>query len=395
MKWTNPGHEYDEVGNYLCNLQTVYILGDDYRGSFYHVFSRLGLRVVFVVSSPLEGSRNNIGTTISFDEFLLLKHIDHVMLINIHRAGADEAIARLDANGYRRDCDYFIYHPGTRQNKLLELYLLYKYDFLMIPSLSIICTSVCNLNCAGCLNFTEFNPKMRHQPFASMTKEMEALFRFMDYVDLLHISGGEPLLYPHLYDYCGYVGANYRDKIGDLSITTNGTIIPSDELCELLNKYSIKLIVNDYRPNVISSIDTVIEKVESFSVSFIINKAIEWIDLAPFTSDNTGKNDNELIQHHNNCACPWSEYNDGKLYSCNYAHYAEEAAIASYDGDSYIDLYHDSCDKKILYEFRSGYTKNGYLQFCKRCAGFFNNTNKIPVAKQIPKLRNKINELEV
>jgi hypothetical protein len=57
--------------------------------------------------------------------------------------------------------------------------------------------------------------------------------------------------------------------------------------------------------------------------------------------------------------------------------------------NDYFDLRNiTSENKKELVEFRMGYTENGYVDFCRRCAGWCTiNKKPVPVAKQLK--RNK------
>ena len=48
MKWTNPGHEFDALGERLLKIKTIYIYGTDYQDSSYFAFAKFGFRVVFI-----------------------------------------------------------------------------------------------------------------------------------------------------------------------------------------------------------------------------------------------------------------------------------------------------------------------------------------------------------
>ncbi len=52
MKWTNKGHEYDEIGNIFSHSSRIYIYGDNYEGkNAYRLISFLKVPVVMVRSS--------------------------------------------------------------------------------------------------------------------------------------------------------------------------------------------------------------------------------------------------------------------------------------------------------------------------------------------------------
>jgi hypothetical protein len=380
VKWTNPGHEYDAIGEHLRNIHTVYVYGLNYKDSQHFVFSRLGLKVVFIRVEP---EYDDVWDSITIDDYYAIPRENQVVILSSFHPDYQDIKNTFAEKGYKRDWDYFVINPGTRENKLLEVFLLYVHDFLMISSLSLISTTVCNLNCRGCLNFTEYNKKQRHMSIDYMKRSIDLLFNNVDYVRLLHISGGEPLLHPNLDAVFSYLGSRYCENIGELTTSTNGTVIPSEELCSAMRDSNVRVIIDDYRPNVDSRADEVAEKFHSYGIHTTIAKVEHWIDLEPYCTDYSSKNEEWLREHFDNCACPWVDIDNGVLHSCNYAQYAEEAGISDYDECSRLDLSQKGLNKKIIYEFRTRFNTRGYLNFCKRCAGFSNNKNTIPPAVQV------------
>lgn len=58
--------------------------------------------------------------------------------------------------------------------------------------------------------------------------------------------GGEPFLHLQLADTIKYLGTCYADKIGQIVIITNGTVLPKQELLKILQKYKVSLSISDY-----------------------------------------------------------------------------------------------------------------------------------------------------
>nr|MCR5669034.1 radical SAM protein [Lachnospiraceae bacterium] len=78
---------------------------------------------------------------------------------------------------------------------------------------------------------------------------------------------------------------------------------------------------------------------------------------------------------------------DGKIFMCNYSAYAAVAGINVTEEDEYYDLkkYDDSKAKELI-EFRLGYSKKGYVSFCKKCRGFSSKNQLVArAAKQVEK----------
>jgi hypothetical protein len=75
---------------------------------------------------------------------------------------------------------------------------------------------------------------------------------------------------------------------------------------------------------------------------------------------------------------------DGKLYGCNYAGYASVAGLTAETAGDYYDLGTFSGEKKAeLVEFRLGFNERGYMEFCKKCAGYGNNSHPVKAAEQL------------
>lgn len=74
-------------------------------------------------------------------------------------------------------------------------------------------------------------------PLDIAKKSADVFFSKYDCVGEFVLIGGEPLLYKNLIEIVEYIGSKYGSKIILFSITTNGTIIPSDELIKICMRY--------------------------------------------------------------------------------------------------------------------------------------------------------------
>ena len=83
------------------------------------------------------------------------------------------------------------------------------------------------------------------------------------------------MLYKQIADLIVYIDQNYGDRIDTLRTVTNGTVIPSDEICEKLSKYRLEITVDDYRdavPGTMRILRKLIEKLERYKIRYYINK---------------------------------------------------------------------------------------------------------------------------
>jgi len=381
MKWINKGHELDGMGNIIQSTKNIYIFGAGNYGkmlfSLIHKdYSILGfldndLRKTEFCGLPVYDAKS-LSVSIS---------TNFIIIVAAGSASCPSMVAQMEKLGYKCGVNLFTI------DLFFSLYGLFVKNKVFLPSISFLPTTKCNLHCEACLNFSTYNSNQIHRSLSELKRDLDLFFSCVDYILLVHISGGEPMLYPQLKELLIYLSKTYGSKIGKISTTTNGTVLPSREICEVIHNYDIEVALDDYR-SALSGVDKRFQEIEQrfkeMQVNYYVNCADSWIDLAPMTTDHSTWNDQTLCNYFDACHVPFQELRDGKLYSCNYASYAivaglsEEAEEDTYDLKSFTSEF-----KAELVEFRLGYNNKGYTNFCKYCSGYVNiNKNIVPVAKQ-------------
>lgn len=387
MKWKNKGHEFDEMGKSFIENPDLYIYGaGDYGTKVYKLLHWLGVEISFIDGNRKKQIEGFLGqkvySPIELRDTLKGKNI----VIAAGTKIAQEMEKILLEYGYKRNVDFWDYSFFCQE--ILPVYMIYVKKKCYMNSVGFLSTTVCNLNCDGCLNFTAYNKNMKHEDLEMLKKTLDEYFKVVDYVNLFSYTGGEPLLYPNLDEMIEYIGSNYRDKIHTFLMSTNCTIVPMDSTCELFKKYNFKVCIDNYSEYVekAKTILPLIEgKLQKYEIEYYVasGDVAYWIDLAPDKTDNSSLTDEQLIEYHTKCACPYHEIRDGKIYACNYASFAMKAGLVEENRNDWLSL-KEIIDKKILCEFALGYTEKGYVDFCKKCAGFLPiNPYKKPVGKQV------------
>ncbi len=113
----------------------------------------------------------------------------------------------------------------------------------------IICVGqACNFKCRDCVNFAPYAHKenMRYC-IEDIKNDLDALLRHFSRIDKLHIQGGEPFLYTDLKELLMYIDAKYRDIIDTVQIATNGGILPSEDVIQVLKKGNYDVRISNYR----------------------------------------------------------------------------------------------------------------------------------------------------
>ncbi|MCT4592699.1 MAG: radical SAM protein [Anaeromicrobium sp.] len=387
MKWTNRGYEFDKQGVYLKGIKKIYIYGAGKLGmEFLHMFRTFDdfdCEIKFIDADRAKQKAGYLDLKVlSPEEFFQTSKEEHIVIVAASIQNTITIMEKMQAFGYEEDVDCF-----TVQ-RFLPIYSGYVRDKVYFPSISFLPTTRCNLNCEACLNFNPYNKNQTDIDLNILKADVDIFFQCVDYIGLFHISGGEPLLYPQLGHLIEYIDNNYRKKIYRLEITTNGTIILSDEICKILKKHNVNVILDDYTealPQNKQRFEKVMNKMKAHCIEYFINKVDSWIDLCPLTTNHYDWNDQKLMDFYEACKNPFQELRDKKIYSCNYASYAMKAGLNVDSCNDYYDLTTFNLKKKKeLIEFRLGYTEKGYVDFCKKCSGLSTTINKniVVVAKQ-------------
>lgn len=398
MKWTNKGHQFDTLKFLFQKRNSILIYGAGVYGA--QVFDALRLpfvrdAVVGFVDRDKEKQRiGYLGKPVYDPSILFDRHDeDHLIVVAMIDEKATKLMLRLERAGYVKNWDFFYYDRflrvmGKLNSPFLYSFALYARGITYISSLCMIPGTQCNLNCRECLNFTPYLPRFTVRPIEEVIKDVDLFFQWVDYTPRFQISGGEPLLYPDLARAMDYIGENYRSKIDSFEVVTNGTLLPSTEILASIQKNCMTVYLDNYTSALPKGLDKrkeIIERLETYQINWVDNTVEEWFTLDIENTDNSCMPEDELAEYYDTCAVPWHCFENGKFYSCNFARFAMKAGLNTEDKNDCFDLSTmTEEDRPELMEFLLGYTEKGYVNFCKRCAGWGPNNLRapIPVAEQ-------------
>lgn len=374
MKWTNRGHEYDAYWNEIRDIRSVYLFGAGLTGKSVKSLleNKLGL-MGFIDNDKNKQGRVMEGLPVlRSDEVVCDKHTAVLVTVAPEMAGAILADL-IEKNITAYDMHFF-----------LPVYFMYSRNELVLTSLSYLPATVCNLCCKNCLNFAPYIKKQTFRDIDRLKADVDLLFSQVNYILLFHVSGGEPFLYPQLGEFLSYIGNRYKGQICRLELTTNGTVLPSEGICRMLEKYGVGVVLDDYRdalPEYQDIFLAICERFEKYGVSYRIQKAESWIALNP-EQPPKDLSEKEIQAHFRSCGVPWQEYREGRFYLCNYSAFAAVAGLYQVKENEWFSIENDF-NKKELMEFRLGYSEKGYVDFCRQCDGYFNNPYQVTPAEQV------------
>lgn len=245
-------------------------------------------------------------------------------------------------------------------------------------------TTKCTLNCRHCNLFIPYHKEHVNFSFEEMKRDIDLFFERIDFVTYFGLIGGETFLNPDLQKCIVYLGENYREKIGRITVVTNGTILPTESLLKTIKKYEMYLSISDYT-NVVpyeKKMAQLIEKAEEYKLDYFRNPAIVWTDFG-FPEFPVKRSPKQLEEHLKSCRPNWNALHGGKFYYCNVSWCAEQSGHFRLSPEDYIEMEQiDPGDKAACRRIVE--LSRGTSTFCKICGGCGkDNTNYVPTGAQI------------
>lgn len=256
----------------------------------------------------------------------------------------------------------------------------------------------CNFKCKNCNMFMPYYKTDIRYTLEELKDNIDKFFSVVDYVCYIGFIGGEPLLCLCLGELIQYIKEKYSDKVANFTIHTNGSIIPSNDLTEIIKKYNITIAISDYgeqspcRNKMLNTIEFFKKK----KIYTDVRASLEWRDVG-FPLEPNNFSDSEIEKHMLACSADWRGINDGKFYYCNIAWSAEKAGLVNLESDDYLimeDIAKKGKEgKENLLKLSEGYFEKGYMSFCKKCGGCgVDNIKLVVPGVQISKVAGGENE---
>lgn len=272
----------------------------------------------------------------------------------------------------KMDAMTYVYSIDVMERKLnSEVFLqnvhaaYFNFDgaHLTIPVLSTFITERCNLSCDNCsVMSSQYNPPQQYEKTLFL-KDLNVVLDAVEGIRLLSFFGGEPLLSMDFIEMCE--AASYQDKIVEINVITNGSIVPSDEELLRFKKCVTRFVISNYEVCARET-EQLIRKLEYFHIAYcLIDACEEW-----YVHDEP-KNTNmtQLERYQTYEQCTWGEGNcitlkNGKLFKCVIAAvYYDHGHLKENCGD-YMQLSSEPEFKERLCNYLSAHEG---IQTCACC----------------------------
>ncbi len=248
---------------------------------------------------------------------------------------------------------------------------------IVLPSLELHITEKCSLKCKECSNLMQYIAKPVEADYDKMIEATERLLSVVDGVYELKIIGGEPLVSPNLAKYINRFSNN--DKVGNITILTNGTIVPKADLLDALKNDKVFVRISNYGKlsRKISEIRKVLDENDIF---YSVYPEKKWFKCVDFTYRNLSEN--ALQNMYEQCCSSYLlSIKNGLLYACPYAACVAGLEIVPPDVNEYVDVLNAEGDT-LQTQLKEIINKK-YLKVCNYCMGRPKGfVSDIPAAEQ-------------
>jgi hypothetical protein len=260
-------------------------------------------------------------------------------------------------------------------------------EFIQTQRTVILITLSCTLKCRLCGALSPYVINY-HPKFETLKCDMDAFFCIVDKTGIIDISGGEPFLcglddHFTLGEVLDYLCKKYIDKFEKIRIFSNGTLLPSNRLCEVFRKIAsmkpLYILFDDYG-HPLAQIKEIANKLDKYNIEYSVRDYANniycngWIDVRDTSLKHTKEAAKELYE---NCAISkhlgsYQTLINGVMSCCcststNRYLYSE----LDKDSEDIIDLYGnvEQMRKKLV----DILTLNQSFSSCAYCAGGYSS----------------------
>lgn len=223
----------------------------------------------------------------------------------------------------------------------------------------------CNLRCAQCCEAVPYLDSKEMVPADEIVADLRKLTESIKFLHRLDIVGGEPFAHKDIVNVIRKI--KQLPGIGYIAVFTNGTLLPSDELCQVLVSPRIIVTNSDYSQSLTSEkkqkIENTNEKLRRFGVKVIQISDRYWFDLIKFKQNDLP--DADLMRNYADCfleSC--RRLYRGTLYHC--AFQANGVKLGLIPKNNTVELY--AGDARQVREQLDIFEHEKMIDSCRYCA---------------------------
>ncbi len=241
-------------------------------------------------------------------------------------------------------------------------------------------TERCSLKCRDCTHLMQYYTNPQDVDIDEYGYAFERFLNLVDNISELRVLGGEPFMNKSM----NKVILKYAplDKIRNISIYTNGTIIPTEETLNSLKNEKVTVRISNYVHNE-KSVISLASKLKQHGIKHFIRKYDSWQEGGNL--DYRGYS-NEAIQevffkcYERNCYT----FLRGKLHHCPRSAHAMNITAMPDVPEDYVDFTDINKSDEILRKHLIRLRERTWIEACNYCQGPDYAAQGIPAAIQTP-----------
>lgn len=256
---------------------------------------------------------------------------------------------------------------------------------IRLPRIGLTVTFKCNLKCRLCGMQVPYYENPQHLEYDMLNKVIKRFFDIIDYVENFEISGGETLLYPQLAQIIESV-MKYKEKFNTVTIYTNGTIIPKEDVLSIMNKHNdvCTLFISNYG-ELSKKTDELERWCKESNIKYKIKKYYGedlhcggWVDFGDFYTE---------TQSYKDCVYLKGEFcaqiRSGEIHMCGRSYRAMELGAIEKDKGEYLNLLDEKYCKEEAKNKLDKLLKKQVLSACLFCNGLCSDSKRFIPAEQL------------
>jgi len=321
-----------------------------------------------------------------FEWSFMISMVEKIHRLEIPGCGGQLAAMERELRDHREE---FLTAPETLdfEKRWMEEYLTDRSEQqLDIKRFCIPVTLRCNLRCKLCAERAPYYQQPYDPELRDLTGQIDALFTLADRITMFDITGGEPLLRKDLPRLVRYLHIQYGGRIGKLRLTTNGTLLPGEELLESLKLWAERVyVIVDHYP-VSTKFQEAACRLEAAGIPFEVRDYSEnlhcdgWVDYGDFRKKHDPAGARKLF---NACMIPKLDFFaclvDGKLFPCARARLLYEQGITRDCLDIAALSGTGDTGRAALGEF----LRRTFAESCAYCNGLCEDSPRFAPAEQL------------
>lgn len=310
----------------------------------------------------------------------VIKEKNLKIVVTTVRYSYDEISKELISYGFKEYQDFCMFE------RFAEEWNLRWRNKCVLSKIDTVITSRCTLRCKDCNLFIGYANHHVDMSLKELKKNFDIFFDSVDYVYEYTLLGGEPFLHVELDQILSYLMENYSDKIGKVNLISNGTVVPCENVLELMKKYEMTVHISDYTQSVNygKKLAEVIEAFSEKGIEYYVIPNNTWKDVKYPGKEFTAEDPRE---HMLLCGHSTHSVGKGKLYWCDPAFAAECFTGFKAMEDDSLDLVRNKesnskyeATLNILTYMLGDVNERGYMSICEKCAGVGRDNSAIVVA---------------